>query len=74
VQSHDVSARLGDITSPTFVAHGSDDGVIPADNSRVLASAIPGASLKIYEGARHIFFVERADEFNADVIAFLSGD
>ena len=74
VQSHDVSARLGEIASPTFVAHGSDDGVIPVDNGRTLASAIPGATLKIYEGARHIFFVERAAEFNVDVASFLSGD
>jgi pimeloyl-ACP methyl ester carboxylesterase len=74
VQSHDVSTRLHEIASPAFVAHGSDDGVIPAANGRVLASAIPGATLKIYAGARHIFFVERAAEFNADVVAFLSGD
>ena len=74
VQSHDVSSRLGEIAAPTFVAHGSDDGVVPVANGHALASAIPGATLRIYEGARHIFFVERADEFNADVISFLSGD
>jgi pimeloyl-ACP methyl ester carboxylesterase len=74
VQSHDVSSRLGEITAPTFVAHGSDDGVVPAANGELLASAIPGATLRIYEDARHMFFVERADEFNADVISFLSGD
>jgi pimeloyl-ACP methyl ester carboxylesterase len=38
----------------------------------MLANRIPGARLRIYEGAKHIFFVERADEFNADVIAFLT--
>jgi pimeloyl-ACP methyl ester carboxylesterase len=74
VQSHDVASRLDEIASPTFIAHGSDDGVIPAENARVLARSIPGAKLSIYDGARHIFFVERAGEFNADVVAFLSGD
>ena len=74
VGSHDVSSRLREITSPTLVAHGSEDGVIPAENARTLAAAIPGATLRIYEGAKHIFFVERADEFNADVISFLSRD
>ena len=74
VQAHDVAARLGDIASPTLVAHGSDDGVIPVDNGRTLAAGIPGATLRIYDGARHVFFIERAAEFNADVIAFLSGD
>ena len=74
VQAHDVSSRLHEIAAPTFVAHGSDDGVIPAANGRLLAAAIPGATLHIYEGARHVFFIERAAEFNADVIDFLSGD
>jgi pimeloyl-ACP methyl ester carboxylesterase len=74
VGTHDVSTQLQEIATPTLVAHGSDDGVIPAANARTLASAIPDATLRIYEGAKHIFFVERAEEFNADVIAFLSGD
>ena len=58
--------------APTLVAHGDEDGVIPVDNGRNLAARIPGARLKIYTGAKHVFFVERAEEFNADVIAFLS--
>ena len=73
VGTHDVHERLPEIAAPTFVAHGDEDGVIPVANARTLAERIPGARLKIYEGAKHIFFVERAEEFNSDVIAFLSG-
>jgi pimeloyl-ACP methyl ester carboxylesterase len=72
VATHDTLARLHEIAVPTFVAHGDGDGVIPVENARRLAGAIPGARLKMYEGAKHIFFVERAAEFNADVTAFLS--
>jgi pimeloyl-ACP methyl ester carboxylesterase len=73
VRTHDTVDRLSAITAPTFVAHGDEDGVIPVPNARTLAERIRGTRLKVYDGAKHIFFVERADEFNADVIAFLSG-
>lgn len=73
VATHDVYDRLHEIAAPTLVAHGDEDGVIPVENARNLASRIPDAQLKIYEGAKHIYFIERAAEFNADVIAFLSG-
>jgi pimeloyl-ACP methyl ester carboxylesterase len=72
VGTHDTYERLASVTSATLVAHGDDDGVIPVENARKLAERIPGAQLKLYRGAKHIYFVERADEFNADVIAFLN--
>jgi pimeloyl-ACP methyl ester carboxylesterase len=72
VGTHDTFERLRAITAPTLVAHGDGDGVIPAENARRLAGGIPGSRLKMYQGAKHIFFVERASEFNADVMDFLS--
>ena len=72
VQGHDTWERLPQIAAPTLVLHGADDGIVPVENGRLLASRIPGARLKVYGGARHVFFIERADEFNADVVAFLS--
>ncbi len=74
VSTHDAASRLHQITAPTLIAHGSDDGVIPIENAHTLASAIAGATLRIYDGAKHMFFVERAEELNADVVSFLSGD
>ena len=74
VGTHDTYDRLPQITSPTFVAHGDEDGVVPVENARNMTARIPGAQLKIYGGAKHMYFVERAGEFNADVIAFLAGD
>ena len=56
----------------TLVLHGEDDGIVPVENARRLASRIQHARLKVYEGARHVFFIERAAEFNEDVIAFLT--
>ena len=47
---------------------------MPVENGRMLAAAIPGARLKLYPGGRHLFFMECADELNADIVAFLQGD
>lgn len=70
-QAHDTRGRLGAITCPTFVAHGADDGTIPSENGRALAAGIPNARFKLYPGGRHLFFMECADELNADIVAFL---
>lgn len=74
VQNHDTHTRLADISVPTFVAHGTEDGTVPVDNGKILAAGIPGARLKLYEGGRHLFFTECADELNRDIVAFLNGD
>jgi len=71
VQGHDTWERLPAIAAPTLILHGDEDGIVPVANAHILAERIPGARLKIYEGARHVFFIERADEFNRDVLAFL---
>jgi 3-oxoadipate enol-lactonase len=71
VMAHNTFDRLRDIACPTFVAHGTDDGTVPVENGRMLAAGIPGARMKLYPGARHLFFVERAAELNADIVGFL---
>ena len=64
-------ARLGEIRSPSLVLTGTSDRVIPAQNSRLLAEGIAGARLVEFEGAGHGFLVERAEDVNATVLAFL---
>lgn len=68
---HDASARLGQIAAPTLVVHGTRDPLVPVGNGKYLASHIPGARLILYENTGHVPIVERADEFNRDVLAFL---
>jgi pimeloyl-ACP methyl ester carboxylesterase len=58
VGGHDTSARLGDITAPTLVIHGTEDQMLPAANSRVIAERIPGARLEELEGIGHLFWWE----------------
>ena len=61
VGGHDTSARLGRITAPTLVIHGSDDRVLPVANAHVIGARIPGARLEILDGVGHLFWWERPE-------------
>jgi pimeloyl-ACP methyl ester carboxylesterase len=70
-EGHDAWARLPEITAPTLVLHGSEDGFTPVGNARILAERIPNAELQIIEGGRHMFFLEFRKQVNKLVLAFL---
>jgi pimeloyl-ACP methyl ester carboxylesterase len=70
-RTHDVADRLGQIRARTLVLHGEVDPLVPVENGRHLARRIPGATLTIYPRTGHIPEVERAEEFNSDLLAFL---
>jgi 3-oxoadipate enol-lactonase len=70
-RAHDVAGRLGEIRAPTLVIHGAVDPLVPVENGQRLAARIPGARLVVYADTGHIPEVERAEEFNRDLIAFL---
>nr|HMT21756.1 alpha/beta fold hydrolase [Promineifilum sp.] len=53
VLSHDVSDSLDEIHAPTLVLHGEADRLIPPENGRLLAAAIPGARFIPYPAAGH---------------------
>ncbi len=63
--------RLGEIKAPTLIIAGTDDRIVPAENSRILAEKIPGAELVELEGGGHGFLAEKATETNSTVLAFL---
>jgi 3-oxoadipate enol-lactonase len=54
---HDVWERLPMITCPTLVACGCYDGIAPPANGDAIASRIPNAEVRVYEGG-HAFFVQ----------------
>ena len=68
---HDVWERLPKITAPTLVAGGRYDGIAPPANSEAIASQIPGAELRLYEGG-HLFFVQDRTAM-PEILAFLAG-
>jgi pimeloyl-ACP methyl ester carboxylesterase len=50
-----VRHRLGEITAPTLVLHGTQDTLFPAGHAQALACEIPGARLVWMDGVGHEF-------------------
>jgi len=69
--THDVVDALHQICAPTLVIHGDSDPLVPPENGAYLARHIAGARHIVYPGVGHVPIVERAEQFNRDVLAFL---
>jgi pimeloyl-ACP methyl ester carboxylesterase len=59
--AHDASARLGELTMPTLVIHGTEDQLLPVENGRQIASLIPGSKLEIFDDVGHMFVWEQPE-------------
>lgn len=68
----DTFNRLPEIKNPTLIATGTDDPLIPPQNSRILAERIPGAKLIEYPGCSHGFISQIRDTFIKDLSDFIS--
>ena len=64
---HDTSGRLGEISTPTLIVHGTEDGVLPYPNGEMIASLMPSARFETLEGIGHMFWWEQP-EVSADLI------
>ena len=62
----------GEIAAPTLVLHGTADNVVDAGNAPLIAEAIPGARVVLFEGVGHLLPWERPEEFAALVEEFLA--
>jgi pimeloyl-ACP methyl ester carboxylesterase len=63
ILEHAVEPRLGEITAPTTLVWGADDGVLPLSYAEALHEAIPHSSLQIIEGAAHIPHMQQPGRF-----------
>jgi 3-oxoadipate enol-lactonase len=68
IQTHDATARLGEITVPTTVIAGETDILIPVELSRRLQQGIAGSEWLTVPGG-HACIWEHPDPFNDAVIA-----
>jgi pimeloyl-ACP methyl ester carboxylesterase len=64
---HDTSARLGEISTPTLIVHGTVDGVLPFPNGEQIASLMPAARFEVLEDVGHMFWWEQPQR-SAEVI------
>jgi non-heme chloroperoxidase len=70
----DFREDLKRVDVPTLIAHGDDDQIVPfAVSAPLTAQQIAGAKLKVYPGASHGLATTHKDEFNADLLAFITG-
>jgi len=70
VAQFDVSDRLASIPVPTLVICGSDDLIVPPENSRRIQAALPDAEWITVSNAGHVFFAQAPDACNAAFLRF----
>jgi pimeloyl-ACP methyl ester carboxylesterase len=63
---------VGSATFAHDCLHGTADDVVDAGNAPLIANAIPGARLELFEGVGHLLPWERPAEFVALVEEFLA--
>jgi len=69
----DYTEDLKKMTIPTLILHGDDDQIVPIDDAgRLSVKIAPNATLKVIPGAPHGMCFTRADEINAELLAFLN--
>ncbi|MEM6791683.1 MAG: alpha/beta hydrolase [Myxococcota bacterium] len=67
----DVSGRLGEVTAPTFIAHGTEDHGMPIAAAEFLAAKLPADGVVRLEGGAHAAAFTHADALVEPLRAFL---
>lgn len=66
-------AALADVACPTLVMTGAEDAGAPPAMARALASRIPGATVAVLPGLRHLAPLEAPGKTGRRLAAFLAG-
>jgi 3-oxoadipate enol-lactonase len=67
----DLRPVLGSVKVPTLVIAGAEDPATPPWHGAAIASAIPGARLRVIRGGAHLASVSQAGEVTAAILAHL---
>ncbi len=67
-----VEDRLGEITAPALVVHGTADAAIAVADAERLAAGIPNAELVVVDGGTHATNLTHPAEVNAAITTFLA--
>lgn len=68
-----IEGRYGELELPVLLCWGADDTWVPVDRAHRLASAIPGARLRVIGGAGHLVQEDAPAELTAALSDFLDG-
>lgn len=63
--------RLGEISQPVLLVHGSRDAGVPVKYARRAADRLPAARLEVFEGAGHWTQRDEPEWFHQLLIEFL---
>jgi pimeloyl-ACP methyl ester carboxylesterase len=72
IAAMDLRPMLGSVAAPTLVIAGAEDPATPPWHGAAIASAIPGARLRVIRGAAHLANVSQAAEVTAALLAHLA--
>ena len=68
----DVSEEIRNLKIPTLVICGSNDVLVPTENSKLIAERIPGSELSIIEQSGHHFYSEQPELSSEIMLGFLA--
>lgn len=60
--------ETGPISAPALIVWGDRDEVLPYEGQLALAAAIPGSTLRTYEGVGHLVLWEQPERIAADLV------
>jgi pimeloyl-ACP methyl ester carboxylesterase len=66
--------RLSELRTPTLVANGIADKMVPSEHAFAIARNAPNAKLILYPDAGHAFLFQYAQDFSAEIVKFLSDE
>ncbi|HSL74446.1 MAG TPA: alpha/beta hydrolase [Ilumatobacteraceae bacterium] len=69
----DVTDRLGEITCPALVVHGTEDVSISMEKAEALAAGLPGSGPVVKVGGAHAANLTNPEPVNAAILEFLAG-
>jgi non-heme chloroperoxidase len=70
----DFTEDLKAIDVPVLFMHGSDDQIVPIDDSALLAvKLVRNGTLKVYDGLPHGMCTTHPDIINPELLAFIRG-
>jgi pimeloyl-ACP methyl ester carboxylesterase len=69
----DITDRLGEITCPALVVHGTDDHAITMDRAEILAAGLSGAGDVVRVSGAHAANLTNPEPVNAAIVEFLAG-
>ena len=68
-----MSPRLGEITCPALVVHGTEDTAITMEHAEEMAAGLPGCGGVVKVSGAHAANLTNPDPVNAAILDFLAG-